>query len=223
MLKIVLLSILIHQLLASRDLDRLARGLFNNYADFVDPGNVTVVFGVTLVQFDYDKKTEILTSRIWERMSWKDDRLMWNPSEYNGIDSINIPSRMVWKPDIMLFYEEYDSSIGRQGQDVNVVIDNEGGVTWVPPATYKSICLTSGGNGPHMCRLKFGSWTYDGHRMNVVLPEDGQGIDLSSYIVSNRYDLLNATSVKNIIHYSCCTEPYVDISLTITFTEINMN
>ena len=38
---------------------------------------------------------------VWQR--WKDYRLSWNITEYGGVDSIRLPSNLVWTPDILLY------------------------------------------------------------------------------------------------------------------------
>lgn len=35
--------------------------------------------------------------------NWNDYRLTWDPSEYDGIDKLRIPSRHIWLPDIVLY------------------------------------------------------------------------------------------------------------------------
>ena len=38
---------------------------------------------------------------------WKDYKLVWNASEYGGVQSIRLPSSMIWTPDILM-YNRYD-------------------------------------------------------------------------------------------------------------------
>jgi len=41
---------------------------------------------------------QILTTHSWIRFAWKDSRLAWDPSEWNGIEKINIDASEVWIP-----------------------------------------------------------------------------------------------------------------------------
>ena len=34
---------------------------------------------------------------------WTDAYLTWSKEDYDGLDTIRIPSRLVWKPDIVLY------------------------------------------------------------------------------------------------------------------------
>ncbi len=34
---------------------------------------------------------------------WRDEYLTWNPSKYNNVRAINLATRLIWLPDIMLY------------------------------------------------------------------------------------------------------------------------
>ena len=34
---------------------------------------------------------------------WHDEKLVWEPSEYNGLKKIRIPPDLLWRPDIVLY------------------------------------------------------------------------------------------------------------------------
>ncbi|XP_044572352.1 acetylcholine receptor subunit alpha-type acr-16 isoform X1 [Drosophila ananassae] len=62
--------------------------------------------------------------------------------------------------------------------------------------------------------MKFGSWTYDGNQLDLVLNSEDGG-DLSDFITNGEWYLLAMPGKKNTIVYACCPEPYVDITFTI--------
>uniref|UniRef100_A0A182P4E8 Neurotransmitter-gated ion-channel ligand-binding domain-containing protein n=1 Tax=Anopheles epiroticus TaxID=199890 RepID=A0A182P4E8_9DIPT len=64
------------------------------------------------------------------------------------------------------------------------------------------------------CEMKFGSWTYDGNQLDLVLNSD-EGGDLSDFITNGEWYLIGMPGKKNTITYQCCPEPYVDITFTI--------
>ncbi len=37
------------------------------------------------------------------RQEWKDYKLDWNETEYGGVKSIRLPSKMIWTPDILMY------------------------------------------------------------------------------------------------------------------------
>lgn len=50
-----------------------------------------------------DERNQILTAYLWIRQVWVDAYLKWNKDEYDGLDTIRIPSSYVWRPDIVLY------------------------------------------------------------------------------------------------------------------------
>ncbi|KAM7450877.1 hypothetical protein ABFA07_001565 [Porites harrisoni] len=52
---------------------------------------------------DLDSKDQIMTCNIWVRQFWTNNRLSWDPDEFEGITVINVSPKIVWKPDILLY------------------------------------------------------------------------------------------------------------------------
>lgn len=50
-----------------------------------------------------DERNQILSAYLWIRQSWYDAYLRWDKDKYDGLDSIRIPSNLVWRPDIVLY------------------------------------------------------------------------------------------------------------------------
>lgn len=50
-----------------------------------------------------DERNQILTAYLWIRQIWHDAYLTWDRDQYDGLDSIRIPSDLVWRPDIVLY------------------------------------------------------------------------------------------------------------------------
>ena len=54
----------------------------------------------------------------------------------------------------------------------NVVVTHEGQCTYIPPGIFKSTCkidITWFPFDDQTCDMKFGSWTYDGFKVNTVI------------------------------------------------------
>ena len=105
-----------------------------------------------------------------------------------------------------------------------------GRVHWEPPAISKSSCTIDVEFFPfdkQLCTLKFGSWTYDGFQVDLqhiwqdskgsqqLLPIE-KGIDLKDFYQSAEWDLMSAKARKNEKYYTCCSEPYPDITFNVT-------
>ena len=67
------------------------------------------------------------------------------------------------------------------------------------------------------CQLKFGSWVYDGFKLDLDFFEGHEGLDLNDYINSVQWDIVDNVARKNVKYYSCCHEPYPDITFSLTF------
>lgn len=58
---------------------------------------------VTCVFSLQDERNQILTTYLWIRQVWTDAYLTWKKEDYDGLDTIRIPSSYVWRPDIVLY------------------------------------------------------------------------------------------------------------------------
>lgn len=71
------------------------------------------------------------------------------------------------------FNVSLNSSDGRfEGTVTKAVVKYDGTISWTPPANYKSACTIDVTFFPfdlQNCSMKFGSWTYDGSQVSVVL------------------------------------------------------
>ena len=72
--------------------------------------------------------------------------------------------------------------------------------------------------------MKFGSWTYDGLRLDLV-PEGHPGKcigDIKKFIRHGEWDLTNMPCNRNELVYACCPEPYPDITYTMELRRRHM-
>ena len=44
-----------------------------------------------------------MTTNVWVEQRWNDFKLAWKPEDYNGVETLSIPSQQIWLPDIVLF------------------------------------------------------------------------------------------------------------------------
>ena len=107
-------------------------------------------------------------------------------------------------------------------------IHYNGKVVWEPPAIYKSSCPIDVEFFPfdiQNCKLKFGTWTYDGDQVDLVhICAQGSepnvvvesGVDLRDFYPSVEWDILEVSATKNTRKYPCCSEPYPDITFEVT-------
>ncbi|XP_062545006.1 neuronal acetylcholine receptor subunit alpha-7 isoform X4 [Armigeres subalbatus] len=178
--------------------------------------SLEVKFGLTLQQIiDVDEKNQLLITNIWLSLEWNDYSLRWNESEYGGVKDLRITPNKLWKPDVLMYNSADEGFDGTY--HTNVVVKNNGSCLYVPPGIFKSTCkidITWFPFDDQHCEMKFGSWTYDGNQLDLVLNSD-EGGDLSDFITNGEWYLIGMPGKKNTITYQCCPEPYVDITFTI--------
>lgn len=98
-------------------------------------------------------------------------------------------------------------------RDAQCVVSHDGGVVWIPQAIFKSSCSIDITHFPfdvQTCHLKFGSWTYDGSKLDLQFLY-GPYFELNDYIRSNEWDIVDSSAKRNVKYYPCCPEPYVDL------------
>lgn len=77
------------------------------------------------------------------------------------------------------------------------IVRYNGLITWTPPASYKSACTMDVTFFPfdrQNCSMKFGSWTYEGNMVDLVLVN--QQVDRSDFFDNGEWEILSATGVK---------------------------
>ncbi|CDQ72436.1 unnamed protein product [Oncorhynchus mykiss] len=197
--------------------DRLLRTLFSHYNKLARPvANVSDVvhvhFGLSIAQLiDVDEKNQMMITNVWVKHEWNDYKLCWNPKEYENVTSMHIPSHLIWRPDIVLYNNaDGDFSVTHL---TKAHLFHDGRIKWVPPAIYKSSCsidVTFFPFDQQNCTMKFGSWTYD--RSKIDLISMAGNVDQMDYWESGEWVLVDAVGNYNIKKYECCHEVYSDIT-----------
>ncbi|XP_025075030.1 acetylcholine receptor subunit alpha-type acr-16 [Pogonomyrmex barbatus] len=193
---VLLLTVLPQESLCGRHEKRLLNHLLANYNNLERPvanesEPLEVKFGITLQQIiDVDEKNQILTTNAWLKLEWTDYNLQWNQSEYGGVKDLRITPNKLWKPDILM-YNSADEGFDGTFQ-TNVVVTHNGSCLYVPPGIFKSTCkidITWFPFDDQHCDMKFGSWTYDGNQLDLILNSE-EGGDLSDFITNGEWYLI---------------------------------
>lgn len=166
------------------NLKNLVTDLFitNNYNKYVRPSKSQSAVSSTdvLVSFflagisELNEISEKLTTTGYLRITWIDQYLTWNASNYGSIEYIIYPQDAIWKPDISLQngftkMKELGSSF------VNVKVHNRGTVTWQPFEIFESHCTVDTKYFPfdeQTCDLVFVCWSYNNQEVNLTSDSD---------------------------------------------------
>ncbi|XP_064620948.1 neuronal acetylcholine receptor subunit alpha-10-like [Lineus longissimus] len=205
---------------ALSDEQRLLYYIMTNYENSVRPvqnasQTVNIDLGITLNQiFDVDERNQVLTTHIWLDQEWTDEKLTWDKKKFNNIEKIRIPCNKLWLPDIVLYNSADDHTDGYMA--ALAMVNNQGRVFWPPIVKLRSTCsidITYFPFDDQICLLKFGSWAYDGTQVDVF--NRSNGVDLKNYVSNGEWELIDVKVVRNYVIYSCCPEPYPDITFTL--------
>nr|XP_033775702.1 neuronal acetylcholine receptor subunit alpha-3-like [Geotrypetes seraphini] len=217
---LIILSILYLGCSCSEAEHKLFKALFEKYNQYIRPVEnasdpVIVKFEVSMSQLvKVDEVNQIMETNLWLKHIWNDYKLKWNPSEYDGIEFVRIPSDKIWKPDIVL----YNNAVGKFQTDdkTKAFLNYTGEVIWTPPAIFKSSCKIDVTYFPfdyQNCTMKFGSWTYDKAEIDFVMV--GSNISLKEYWESGEWAIIAAPGYRHEIQYNCCQEIYPDITYSL--------
>ncbi|XP_036605887.1 neuronal acetylcholine receptor subunit alpha-6 [Trichosurus vulpecula] len=207
--------------------ERLFDKLFSRYNQFIRPVEnvsdpVTVYFEVAITQLaNVDEVNQIMETNLWLRHIWNDYKLRWNPAEYDGIELLRVPADKIWKPDIVL----YNNAVGDfqvEGK-TKALLKYDGMISWTPPAIFKSSCpmdITFFPFDHQNCSLKFGSWTYDKAKIDLLII--GSKVDMNDFWENSEWEIVDASGYKHDIKYNCCEEIYTDITYSFYIRRLPM-
>ncbi|KAH9389978.1 D-arabinose 1-dehydrogenase (NAD(P)(+)) [Tyrophagus putrescentiae] len=214
------------------DAKRLYDDLMSSYNKLVRPvqnnsEKLTVKLGIKLTQLiDVNLKNQIMSTNMWVIQEWTDYKLKWDPEEYGGVSELYVPAEQIWLPDLVL----YNNADGNYEIVImtKAIVHFDGRVEWNPPSIYKSSChidITYFPFDYQECKMKFGSWTYDGGKVDLLyltypnITDEKvveEGMDLSEFYLNVEWDIMAVPAQRHIIKYVCCEEIYIDITYNIT-------
>lgn len=103
------------------------------------------------------------------------------------------------------------------------VISSDGTVLWITTAIFKTTCSTDVTHFPfdeQTCYFKFRSWTHNGFQVDIDLFDDLQLLDITDYIPSNEWAVLEHPAKKITKVLPCCIEPYPELAFTLKLKRI---
>lgn len=86
---------------------------------------------------------------------------------------------------------------------------SDGNVTWLSMWIFKSSCSINVKYFPfdvQNCSMDFASWAYDAFQLNIINNADDG--DLTNYVSSSEWELVEFNFQIEVITFSCCPEPY---------------
>lgn len=199
--------------------EKLLRQLFENYDSSTLPVatprdavrvNLSYV-PIKLGSLDVDEGE--MSIHGWLKLAWTDRQLTWNASEHDGISVLHVSPENIWRPDLKV-YNGPESNV----DNTLTLVYSTGQVLWVPPLTAQVTCDLNATWFPfdvQRCLIKFGSWTYDGTKIDLQIYESTGDDDMPA-MASTEWRLIKTDIVRSVKKYACCAEPYPSIDVWLT-------
>ena len=187
---------------------------------------IELTFGATVTALDgINEKNQYMDTVLLLRFSWYDQFLTWKPDMNGGITMISIPWNQVWLPDFVTYNDL--SPNGMNLDRVNVMVQYDGLMTWLPSAKLKTSCTIDMKNFPfdtQTCFIKMGSWTHPKSQIDIKLKyastndstKGAPNFDTAIYSASTEWELIEAKTSLNTVKYDCCPEAYQDVTYHFT-------
>ncbi|KAM6907627.1 5-hydroxytryptamine receptor 3B [Xenentodon cancila] len=183
-------------------LNQLTRTLLRSYDCGVRPvhnwTSTTTVYIDLILQsvLDVDGKTQSITASIWYRQIWRDEFLVWDPEEFDGINEISLSSDAIWVPDIIVseFVDE-----GRSPPIPYVYVNSSGSVKNYRPIQAVLACSLEMYAFPfdkQNCSLTFRSWLHSVREIDLALWRSAEAItnDKREFMNDGEWELLSILS-----------------------------
>ncbi|XP_073457419.1 5-hydroxytryptamine receptor 3A-like [Aquarana catesbeiana] len=176
----------------------LSQHLMNGYNKGVRPVKnwrkpITVYIKISIYAIlGVDEINQLLKSYIWYNQSWVDEFLQWDPTKFDNLTRISIPTQSIWLPDIMI--EEAVSS--KDSPDVPYVYVNyHGRVINNIPIHITTACKLDVYYFPFdavNCSMSFSSWLHTAQDINISfarMPHESHNI-INTHVTEGEWDLL---------------------------------
>lgn len=200
--------------------DKLKKALLLNYDKFARPaqhGNTTsVTLDPTVHHVELDETRSIMTVHGWIKMTWQDEKIKWNPADYGGIKLLHLADHEIWQPDLFPYNSASGNSVDHYGNS-NCLAHDDGTILWVPPSILHVFCELDFRKWPfdtQVCSMKIGSWTYNG--LQIDLKYGAHDPEFENLLPNAEWKFVKLERQRNVVHYACCPEPYVDLQFNLT-------
>ncbi|XP_035288544.1 5-hydroxytryptamine receptor 3B [Anguilla anguilla] len=189
-------------------LNQLTRTLLRHYNCGVRPvwnwTDPTVVYIDLILQsvLEVDGQTQKVTTSMWYRQIWKDEFLVWDPAEFDGINEISLSSDAIWVPDIVI--SEF-VDVGRSPHIPYIYVNSSGTVKNYKPIQVVSACDLEIYAFPfdrQNCTLTFRSWLHTVKEVDLALWRSAEKIssDKREFMDDGEWELLSVPSRYEQLH-----------------------
>jgi len=173
---------------------------------------ITAMLTLAIMNIEYlDQNSGVLDLLLMSNTRWNDDFIRWDPALYNDTNVLSMPQEDVWYPDIDLYNSRNKMSKDR----THVMVRSNGKISHTTPVHTSTHCDIDLKNFPYdkqTCVLRFGSWTYNGDKLDLIVSK--RTVDRSAFFEENaEWDLLEFTAERLNTTYR--VTPYIELRFTL--------
>ncbi|KAK3802386.1 hypothetical protein RRG08_034531 [Elysia crispata] len=147
----------------------------------------------------FDIPVQRLSVGGWLSLSWTDERLVWNTSDYGGIEDIYDTEAVLWRPEIIV--DNSVSNLGVISDDALLIRATYlGEMTWEPPGIFETHCdvdVTYYPFDTQICVVEVTSWAYT--LTEVSLEAEESTINFDDFEKSGEWDVLDSWTERKIL------------------------
>ncbi|KAL4225081.1 hypothetical protein ACF0H5_015775 [Mactra antiquata] len=183
---------------------KLQTDLLSNYSAKVRPNDTTTVsleFGMMHIT-ELNIVTQTLHCIGFLIALWEDDRLQWDPTNYDNMTESFIPLSDVWSPPLLLNNAADEIKIMNDDSDLsslNVYLFSSGYVVYLAPTNFLAQCSINIKYYPfdsQSCHIVVSSWLFLNNHIRLISTTT-TSINLDIYEDNGEWDIIKS-SVKNI-------------------------
>ena len=144
----------------STDQYNIFMNITKNYNKNVRPKDYVVVtpaFSLKQV-VSIDEKNQIMTSNSYMGLYWQDERLTWNPNDFNGVTDTLIPTNLLWIIDLFVINTAESNGYVPISSSSMASVDSEGNI-------YVVFSLTS---LKTRCKMNVKYYPFDSQACSVI-------------------------------------------------------
>nr|QQH14672.1 nicotinic acetylcholine receptor beta 6 subunit [Blattella germanica] len=177
----------------------------------------TVTISMKLRKLTHDPYICSVIIHCWMIWEWKDEHLHWNPSDYEGVNTLNIASDEIWVPEIAQLSLSSYWEVERRIPYGTCEVGSTGIVRCTSDSVYYSICNAELTYWPYdslNCSLLLGAWMQEGEEITIQITDNN--VDLHEYEADHHWILDSATVTRHLEKYEVnSTIPWIQYSFFI--------
>ncbi|ELT89403.1 hypothetical protein CAPTEDRAFT_123138, partial [Capitella teleta] len=191
--------------------EQLIMDLFKGYdtdARAVINTNNTVKVEIEFVLLRIQKLvgiSRLVASSFSILVEWSDERLRWDPSDYNEIKDVVVRADRIWIPELAII-NGADAMI-QEFEKIRVLISHDGKVHWEPGGVFMTTCdidITFFPFDTQACPIEIGAWAYKSSRMNLTSVRDV--IETHEFKVNGEWAIRGTVARWEEITLPCCPD-----------------